>query len=506
MINFFRAAPLLTRFVLTSFAFLLPVVLGTILLFALAQDSLQRETNRSLQSGIVLLDRLLWNADAAAQRAYPFTHGQCDEVLPYIRDLVVIIPDVRMITLIKDGRIYCSSLLGKVDSPLPDYRLVDNSLVLIPSSPINPKEPALSFVMTHGNVSVASSVAGYYLKNILTLTSQERLIHLQIGDSWIDKTGKVSTSPIKSTLVVNSKHYPYSLGVWLSHDDYLDFMVSHKQTAMAILILFCAAIAWYTYWVTGKPDSMKDKIERAIHSKEFVPYIQPYVDRQYRIVGAEVLMRWDDPQEGLVRPDLFIPLAEETGLIIPMTQSIMTQVSDQISPHQKLLSDSFTISFNISAKHCVNSDLLADSLRFLNAFSHNQVRLCLELTERELIENTQEASNLFNALHDNKIQLAIDDFGTGHSSLKYLHQFRFDVLKIDQSFIRMIGTNSVSAHIVENLLDLASRLGMTTVAEGVETIEQVEYLTARNIHCLQGYYFAKPMPIKDFIQFIQHSG
>ena len=175
MINFFRAAPLLTRFVLTSFAFLLPVVLGTILLFVLAQDSLQRETNRSLQSGVVLLDRLLWNADAAAQRAYPFTHGQCDEVLPYIRDLVVIIPDVRMITLIKDGRIYCSSLLGKVDSPLPDHRLVDNSLVLIPSSPINPKEPALSFVMTHGNVSVASSVAGYYLKNILTLTSQERL-------------------------------------------------------------------------------------------------------------------------------------------------------------------------------------------------------------------------------------------------------------------------------------------------------------------------------------------
>ena len=505
MTNYFKAAPLLTRLALTSIAFVLPVALGTVLLFVLAQGSLQRETTRSLESGVVLLDRLLWNADAAAQRAYPFTQGQCDEVLPYIRDLVVIIPDVRMITLIKDERIYCSSLLGQVDTPLPDYRLVDNSLVLMPSSPINPKESALSFVMTHGNISVASSIAGYYLKNILTLTSQERLIHLQIGDSWIDKTGKVSTSPIKSTLRVNSKHYSYSLSVWLSKDDYLDFMISHKQSAMVILVLFCAAMAWYTYWVTGKPESMKDKIERAIHNKEFIPYIQPYVDSQYRTVGAEVLMRWDDPQEGLVRPDLFIPLAEESGLIIPMTQSIMTQVRDQIAPHQKLLSDNFTISFNISAKHCVSSDLLEDSLNFLDAFSHNQVRLCLELTERELIDNTQEAESLFDALHENNIQLAIDDFGTGHSSLKYLHQFRFDVLKIDQSFIRMIGTNSVSAHIVENLLDLASRLGMKTVAEGVETLEQVEYLTKHDIHCLQGYYFAKPMPIQDFIQSIQKS-
>ena len=129
--------------------------------------------------------------------------------------------------------------------------------------------------MTHGNVSVASSVAGYYLKNILTLTSQERLIHLQIGDSWIDKTGKVSTSPIKSTLVVNSKHYPYSLSVWLSHDDYLDFMVSHKQTAMAILILFCAAIAWYTYWVTGKPESMKDKIDELFATKSLSLIFSP---------------------------------------------------------------------------------------------------------------------------------------------------------------------------------------------------------------------------------------
>ena len=307
MRNYLKAAPLLTRLVVTFVSFVIPVVLGTILLFVSAQNSLQREMNRSLESGVVLLDRLIWNADAAAQRAYPYTQGQCDEVLPYIRDLVVIIPDVRMITLIKDGRIYCSSLLGKVDTPLPDYKLVDNSLVLMPSSPITPKESALSFVMTNGGISVASSISGYYLKNILTLTSQEKMIHLQIGETWIDKTGHVSTSLIKSTLRVNSKHYAYSLSVWLSGDDYVDFMVSHKQSAMVILIGFCAVIAWYTYWVTGKPESMKDKINRAIYNKEFVPYVQPYVDSDYNIVGAEVLMRWNDPQEGLVRPDLFIP-------------------------------------------------------------------------------------------------------------------------------------------------------------------------------------------------------
>ncbi|WP_253820192.1 EAL domain-containing protein [Vibrio campbellii] len=207
----------------------------------------------------------------------------------------------------------------------------------------------------------------------------------------------------------------------------------------------------------------------------------------------------------LIRPDLFIPLAEDSGLIIPMTKSLMHQVSNELVAFSQSLPPDFSVAFNISAKHCVNSELLEDSLEFLSSFPEKKVQLCLELTERELVRDTDEARALFHSLSEHDVSLAIDDFGTGHSSLSYLRQFRFDILKIDQSFVQMIGNDSVSAHIVENLLDLASRLSMKTIAEGVETAEQAEYLRSHNIDCLQGYYFAKPMPLKDFIQQLEQN-
>lgn len=238
-----------------------------------------------------------------------------------------------------------------------------------------------------------------------------------------------------------------------------------------------------------------------MNANEFVPYFQPVVrGAPHQWSGCEVLMRWKHPKEGLVRPDLFIPLAEDSGLIVPMTRTLMHQVAAQLARHADLLPASFHIGINITAHHCRDLALVEDCREFLSAFAQGQVILVLELTERELIEPTNITFQLFEALHDMGVLIAIDDFGTGHSSLAYLRNFNVDYLKIDQSYVAMIGADALSSHILDSIIELSGKLKLGIVAEGVETTEQCEYLTAHGVDLLQGYLFGRPMPGQEFIK------
>ena len=211
-------------------------------------------------------------------------------------------------------------------------------------------------------------------------------------------------------------------------------------------------------------------------------------------------MRWQHPTEGLVRPDLFIPFAEHSGLIVPMTRSLMEQTSRLLAPHSSNMGPGFHIAFNIAAHHCHNLELVEDCRRFLEAFAPGHINLVLELTERELIVPTATTHELFSQLHTLGVMIAIDDFGTGHSSLSYLREFNVDYLKIDQSFVALIGVDALSRHILDSIIELSAKLDLGIVAEGVETQEQSEYLAAQGVDFLQGYLFARPMPPGEFIE------
>jgi len=201
----------------------------------------------------------------------------------------------------------------------------------------------------------------------------------------------------------------------------------------------------------------------------------------------------------LVRPDLFIPLAEDSGLIVPMTRSLLQQTAALLAPQAATFEPGFHVGVNITARHCQDLELLDDCRDFLGAFTPGQVRLVLELTERELIEPSAVAQQLFAQLRDMGVMIAIDDFGTGHSSLSYLRQFNVDYLKIDQSFVAMIGADALSGHILDSIIELSAKLELGIVAEGVETPAQRDYLTSRGVGFLQGYLFGKPLPAEDFL-------
>ncbi len=201
-----------------------------------------------------------------------------------------------------------------------------------------------------------------------------------------------------------------------------------------------------------------------------------------------------------MRPDLFIPLAEHSGLIVPMTRALLRQTAAQLSPHAARFSPGFHIGVNITARHCQDLALVNDCREFLAAFPVGQVTLVLELTERELIEPSDITRRLFDALHELGVMIAIDDFGTGHSSLGYLRNFNVDYLKIDQSFVAMIGADALSRHILDSIIELSGKLDLGIVAEGVETAQQCDYLASQGVDFLQGYLFGRPLPCDEFIK------
>ena len=225
-----------------------------------------------------------------------------------------------------------------------------------------------------------------------------------------------------------------------------------------------------------------------------------------RCVGAEALLRWRHAREGLLSPDLFIALAEETGLILPITEWLMRRVARDL-PDGLREPDRFYVAINLAGAHLRDPGTVAAVLR---AFAGSQLgpkSLVFEVTERELIDDANgTARNVLEALQGWGATIALDDFGTGYSNIATLRRFRLDHLKIDKSFVEGIGTGSVAETVVDTLVELGRKLDMTVVAEGVERQEQVEYLVERGVRHFQGYLFSRPLPLKELVAFVEGRG
>ena len=238
-------------------------------------------------------------------------------------------------------------------------------------------------------------------------------------------------------------------------------------------------------------------LRKAIRRKEFQTHYQPIVALKTRsVVGFEALIRWNHPQLGLIYPGSFISIAEETGLIIPITQLMVEQAcsdlkiwQEKIRPVQKL-----TMNVNISSRHFLQPDLLRDVKDILDKIDLSPDQLKLEITETALMEDVEDTIQLVQRIKDYGLHIVIDDFGTGYSSLSYLQRLPIDTLKVDRSFVSRI--NDVpdgNRNIVEAIISLAHRLDMLVVAEGVENLEQYTLLLNMKCQFGQGYLFAEPL-------------
>ncbi len=307
-------------------------------------------------------------------------------------------------------------------------------------------------------------------------------------------------------------HYSASIGVtlFLGHADSVDTLL--RQADMAV----------YRAKQDGRnrqcffDPTMQSKLDehsalvvdlrQAVLRGELALYLQPQMDDMQRIIGAEALLRWQHPQGGLVMPDVFIPVAEETGLIIPIGQWVLECACSQIKVwSEHAATRELCLAINVSPLQFRQSGFVADVEHILLATGADPHRLRIELTEGLVIDNVADTIDRMQVLKALGISFSMDDFGTGFSSLSYLKRLPLDELKIDRSFVNDLVTDPNDAAIAQTIIIMGQTLGLNVIAEGVETEEQLALLKQYGCNAYQGYLFSRPLPLSAFQVFIDNA-
>ena len=248
---------------------------------------------------------------------------------------------------------------------------------------------------------------------------------------------------------------------------------------------------------------LENSLRRAMERNELRLHYQPLVSLSSgEPVGVEALIRWQHPELGLVSPGEFVPLAEETGLIVPLTRWALRTACIQMKEWRSSGMSLETVSVNVSAYRFNDSDLPGTIADVLETAKLEGQHLCLELTESVMMENAEETINTLQQLSKLGVKISIDDFGTGYSSLSYLKRLPIDTLKIDQSFVRNMATESDDEAIAVLIIAMAHNLGLSVVAEGVETMEQMTLLRDKKCDVIQGYLISRPLPAAEITEFL----
>ncbi|MDH5572120.1 MAG: EAL domain-containing protein [Gammaproteobacteria bacterium] len=250
---------------------------------------------------------------------------------------------------------------------------------------------------------------------------------------------------------------------------------------------------------------LESNLRNAIRNNELSLHYQPQIDlSSNKITGCEALLRWNNKALGQVAPDIFIPVAEDTGLIISIGDWVLQQACNDMTEWQAQGYDDFQVSVNVSSRQLRSECFIDDIKNIINNAKFKSGSLKLELTESILLNGEMDNIELLQQINQLGISLSLDDFGTGYSSLSYLKKFPFDEIKIDRSFVSDIPDNTDDAILCEAIIAMAKSLKLTIVGEGVETEEQLEFLKKHGADAVQGFYFSKAIPADEFIAFVKN--
>jgi predicted signal transduction protein with EAL and GGDEF domain/FixJ family two-component response regulator len=249
---------------------------------------------------------------------------------------------------------------------------------------------------------------------------------------------------------------------------------------------------------------LEQQIREALDEEAFELHYQPKIDlADGRVVGVEALLRWQHAERGWVSPGQFIPIAEETGLIVPLGNWVIRQACSQLKDWQTAGIDDISVAVNVSSHQFLQQDLHETILRAIWEAGISPERVELEITESLLMRDVDDTIATLRAFRDAGLRLTVDDFGTGYSSLSYLKQFPLHTLKVDRSFVKDMHVDRDDAAICAAIIAMAKELGLMVVAEGIELQEQLEALRAMNCDQVQGFLFSKPLPVEELVKFLQ---
>ncbi|MVT80548.1 cyclic di-GMP phosphodiesterase [Pantoea agglomerans] len=441
----------------------------------------------------------------------PFTHTACNTINRELTSRAAFAGNLRAILLVKEGNAFCSSATGSfnlplnVIAPLSDISR-DIDLQLMPGTPLQPNKPALALWIKNPS----SVQSGVFATLNITLAPYQLLAsgHPEITGMALVAQRSALTS--WQSVVMQNKNLPTPLhrqaltgyplqfvlyGSTLAFSDYQNILLSGL-----LLSLLVSGACWLLLSVYQRPGK---ELIRGMKRGEFHVEYQPLVtSHDGQPYGMEALLRWTHPTKGPIPPDVFIHYAEAQNLIIPLTRHLFQLVSRDAHLLCHTIPRHACLSLNISPLHLADSGFRQDVLRWLDTMPANHFTYVFEITERAMVRD-ENVGELFDWLHQQQIHIAIDDFGTGHSALIYLERYDFDYLKIDRGFVQSIGTDSLTSPVLDTVLQLAKKLNLKSVAEGVETGEQAAWLINRGVTHLQGYIFSRPLRPETLIDYFR---
>ncbi|RDU38965.1 diguanylate cyclase [Neobacillus piezotolerans] len=351
---------------------------------------------------------------------------------------------------------------------------------------------------------------------LLECQNDSCLVFRQGGDEFIilllDTTRKATTffaqrimSMFKRSFYFNSQEYYISpsIGISMYPNDGADAETLLKNADEALYRVKDRGRAHFQFYRTGMNSSLTNilsietHLRKAIEKKELSLHFQPQVDLMTgEATSFEALLRWTSKELGPISPGVFIPLAEDTGLIVPLGNWVIEKACRQIKEWKRQGYGGFRLAINISPKQLQQPNFPAFLKAAMERHSIDPEYLEIEITESSM-QNTEEAAPVLKSIKSIGVTVSVDDFGTGYSSLSYLKKFPIDVLKIDQSFVKDISENAKDAAIASAIIHLGKSLGVEVIAEGVETAGQAEFLAMEGCHKAQGFYFARPVPARE---------
>ena len=307
-------------------------------------------------------------------------------------------------------------------------------------------------------------------------------------------------------------HVTASIGIGLYPDDGADFASLLKSADIAAYRAKEQGKNNYLFYSEEMNDHLSARIAKetrlqgALEKNEFVLHYEPKIEiNTGRITGMEALIRWQHPDLGLLPPLEFIGLAENSGLIVPIGAWVLRTGCAYNQTLQSRVPAPLTVSVNLSARQFEDKHLLREIERALSESALKPGNLELEITESMMMRDTQGSKKILDGIKSMGIRLAIDDFGTGYSSLVSIKRFPFDCIKIDRSFIKDIPQDPDDVAITQAIIAMAHSLRLKVVAEGVETREQLDFLTEHGCHEFQGHYFRRPQPAEDFSKLLREN-
>ncbi|NEG59690.1 EAL domain-containing protein [Pantoea agglomerans] len=453
-------------------------------------------------------ERLLDEARSAAALASPLLLHPCTpQIRTELGRLAIGIEHIRVINLFSLNHLICSSWDGAIAVKEEVPAGAGYTLSLLNDDYISPGVPVMVLRSRFAEGTVTTSMTTHWSAVALRLLSTHRPLTLHVGDTLLTGDNRLhptTESKGKALHAVSSERYP--LSVEYDARRYIPITLFLREGALSLLLSFLLGTAVATgLWLRAfRSKPPYEQLAVALKRGEIVPWYQPIIDAQTGIIiGVEILARQLKPDGSVIPPDHFIPVAESSDLLIPLTRALMMQAARELPEILKQIDQRWHVGLNVTHAHMLETGFITECLLFVDAFAPGTVMLTIELTEREPFDSSKEMRTKLKRMHDNGITVALDDFGTGYANLDYIAEIQVDIIKIDRTFVRRIGEGESGERLLNSVIEMGNALQLRMVAEGVETHEQVKWLTSHGVSWLQGYLYSPPVNLQSLITFVE---